>query len=408
MVDDKPNFNYPKEWKTESLDSLSKSFTKQTGFDYTAYIKPSLINSYKRDYIPFIQNKNFEGLYTNFDTDYYIPLSVAKDFPKILLDEKCFLISISGKVGNIGVFSNAKLAFLGGAIAVVKFKNRDSLRWVMYYLFSTIGQEKLLKSVKSGSHKNLILDDIRKILIPMPILSEQKAIAQALTDIDSLLTSLEKLIVKKEHIKTATMQNLLTGKKRLDGFSGEWEEKRLGEYVLITSGDSPSKFDFKDIGIPYYKVEQLNYSSKYLQEKNTPYFLEKNSKKVLVNSIIFPKRGASIFLNKIRLLGSDAFFDTNLMALTTNNKLSHEFLFYLLSHMGLADVADTTSVPQINNKHINPFLILLPIIEEQIAIATILSEMDKEIETLKRKLKKTKDIKTGMMQELLTGKTRLK
>ena len=95
------------------------------------------------------------------------------------------------------------------------------------------------------------------------------------------------------------------------------------------------------------------------------------------------------------------------MTLTCKDELYNFFLFYLLVYRGLDSVADTTSIPQINNKHILPFVIQFPVESEQTAIATILSDMDTEIQTLEQRLSKTRHIKQGMMQELLTGRIRL-
>jgi type I restriction enzyme S subunit len=129
---------------------------------------------------------------------------------------------------------------------------------------------------------------------------------------------------------------------------------------------------------------------------------------VPAESVIFPKRGASILLNKIRILKQDSFMDTNLMTLTCHNGLDSNYLFYYLSYKGLDNIADTTSIPQINNKHIYPFLIPLPPTPaEQEKIASVLSDMDCEIESLEVKLSKVKNIKQGMMQKLLTGQIRL-
>jgi type I restriction enzyme S subunit len=184
----------------------------------------------------------------------------------------------------------------------------------------------------------------------------------------------------------------------------DWENIKLGEKVKITSGDSPSKFEMKNNGIPYYKVEQLNNSLKYTSK--TPYFIShKLDKKVAKGSIIFPKRGASIMQNKIRILNSDSYFDTNLMALTLDSSLDFEYLFYVLSYFGLDRIADTTSVPQINNKHINPYQIPLPpTLNEQKAIAQVLSDTDALIQALEKKIAKKKLIKKGVMQKLLTPK----
>lgn len=124
-------------------------------------------------------------------------------------------------------------------------------------------------------------------------------------------------------------------------------------------------------------------------------------------SVIFPKRGASILLNKVRILESDSFMDTNMMALTTSSSLNNEYLYYYLTHIGLWRFADTTSIPQINNKHINPLLIPIPPPIEQRAIAAALSDVDALLAKLDQLIAKKRDLKQATMQQLLTGRTRL-
>ncbi|MFZ1809317.1 MAG: restriction endonuclease subunit S [Cyclobacteriaceae bacterium] len=206
---------YEGKWGQFSIAEISKTFTKQTGFDYSAYIKPKLVMKDGYNVIPFIQNKDFNERWINFNTDYYIPENVANQFPKILLDEKCLLISISGSVGKVGIFGNVKKAFLGGAIAVGKLYDKTQLDWVMCYLLSNAGQKKLLDNVKSGSHQNLILDDIRKVYVPMPSLQERNAITDLLFDMNDEIAAFEQKLQKSRMIKQGMMQNLLKGKIRL-------------------------------------------------------------------------------------------------------------------------------------------------------------------------------------------------
>jgi type I restriction enzyme S subunit len=184
----------------------------------------------------------------------------------------------------------------------------------------------------------------------------------------------------------------------------DWDVKSLGELVSISSGESPSKYNFIGDGVPYFKVEQLNNGIKYAEI--TEYYFESGAT-VPEGSVIFPKRGASILLNKIRILKRASFMDTNLMTLTTNVDLFNEFLFYFLNSKGLDSVSDTTSIPQINNKHIKPFLIPLPVWQEQTAIANALSDVDALIAALEKLINKKSAIKTAAMQQLLTGKKRL-
>jgi type I restriction enzyme S subunit len=140
----------------------------------------------------------------------------------------------------------------------------------------------------------------------------------------------------------------------------------------------------------YFKVEPLNNGLVYAEE--TEYRID--TKKVIeAGSTIFPKRRASILLNKIRVLKNNSFMDTNLMTLTCGDKLNNWFLYNILTYKGLDQVADTTSIPPINNKHIIPFLITVLSIEEQTTIATMLKDMDNEIHILERRLTKTRPIK---------------
>ena len=187
----------------------------------------------------------------------------------------------------------------------------------------------------------------------------------------------------------------------------DWDDGPLGRHVHITSGESPSGFQFSGSGIPYFKVEQLGSSDKYLGFFSTPYHFEKG-KTVPRGSVIFAKRGAAIALNKVRILSHESFMDTNLMALTPDDELDGEFLYYGLGYIGLWQFADTTSVPQINNKHIRPLIFPLPpTIDEQRAIATALSDVDALLDGLDRLIAKKRNLKQAAMQQLLTGKTRL-
>lgn len=182
--------------------------------------------------------------------------------------------------------------------------------------------------------------------------------------------------------------------------------KRLGNLVRLTSGQSPSGFKFGARGVPYFKVEQLGRSTKYLDRTVTPYLAD-GSPTVPAGSILIAKRGAAIALNRVRLLAEPGFMDTNVMALTPLDGLESEYLYYWLSHRGLWDIADVTSVPQINNKHINPLAIDLPEPGEQRSISAVLRDADALVSSLKRLIAKKRAIKQGVMQELLTGRTRL-
>ena len=196
-------------------------------------------------------------------------------------------------------------------------------------------------------------------------------------------------------------------KLRFKEFRDEWEEEKLGNLITIKSGESPNNLVSENGIIPYFKVEQLNNSTKYQIE--TPYKILYNEKKLVKKgSIIFPKRGAAILLNKIRIIAQDSFMDTNLMTLTCNSNIYNEFLYYVILKEDLSKIADTTSIPQINNKHIEPFVIKVPLLQEQEKIANFLTNIDKKISLTEEKLELFREYKKGVMQKIFSQELRFK
>ena len=168
--------------------------------------------------------------------------------------------------------------------------------------------------------------------------------------------------------------------KRQDGRS-DWADIELGDYVSISSGVSPSRVTLRQTGrFPYVKVEDLNNSAKY--QSTGREFTDEPKGLAPARSLIFPKRGAAILNNKIRISVTDLSMDSNLMAVLPNDEIDLEFFFYTVEREGLFKIADTSTIPQLNNKHINPYVIALPPLPEQRRIAEILRTWDEAIEEL--------------------------
>ena len=187
----------------------------------------------------------------------------------------------------------------------------------------------------------------------------------------------------------------------------EWEVKRLGDYVAITSGESPSLYDLKVEGLyPYVKVEDMNNCSKYQIESRE--YSNDTRNIILKGSIIFPKRGAAILNNKVRIAQTNILMDSNMMAITVKKDcLDPEFLYYTIIQEKLYKIADTSTIPQINNKHIIPYRFCLPLINEQKSIVSLLITWDTAIEKQSELIEKLTLRKRALMQQLLTGKKRL-
>ena len=176
-----------------------------------------------------------------------------------------------------------------------------------------------------------------------------------------------------------------------------WEQRKLGEYVSITSGEAPSKFD-KGTEL-YVKVDDLNYNDKYVVDTQNKVAEHSTVKRVTKGSVVFPKRGAAIMTNKVRIMGIDSYMDTNMMALTSE-KLDSEFLYNIISKEGLYKIADTSTIPQINNKHVEPYEVTIPSLAEQRRIGAYFKQLDHFITLHQSKCDKLKEVKKYMLQNM--------
>lgn len=184
---------------------------------------------------------------------------------------------------------------------------------------------------------------------------------------------------------------------RFKGFTEDWEQCKLGEFVNIVSGDAPSTFISGNC--IYVKVDDLNYSDRI--QLSSSNLVNANPKAHLVNTgaTIFPKRGAAIMTNKVRIMGQDGYLDTNMMALIPK-EIDKDFLFTFIQKTGLYKIADTSTIPQINNKHIEPYMIQVPTNKEQECIGVFFEKIDKIITLHQCKLEKLKLTKKALLQKL--------
>ena len=198
-------------------------------------------------------------------------------------------------------------------------------------------------------------------------------------------------------------QSSLQPKLRFPEFQNQegWRKAKLGDLVNILSGYAPNSHNLNSsCGFPYVKVEDMNNCSKY-QEQSREYVKE-DDRCLPVGAVMFPKRGAAIMANKVRIAAVPFYIDSNMMALSPNkaSSLISEFLYYLVSAQKLSKIADTSSIPQINNKHIKSYRITVPSVPEQQKIADCLSSIDDRITAETQKLDTLKAHKKGLMQQL--------
>jgi type I restriction enzyme, S subunit len=256
----------------------------------------------------------------------------------------------------------------------------------------------------------------RELKVPYPPLPEQRAIATALGDMDALLASLDRLIAKKRDLKQAAMQQLLTGKTRLPGFKGEWSMKRLGDVGTFLKGSGVKKDESNSGALPCIRYGEIyTRHNDYIKEFHS--FI---SIKVAATACLL-KKGDLLFAGsgetKEEIGKCVAFLDDfesyagGDIVILRPQGVDSLYLGYSLNTSPInrqkASRGQGDAVVHIGSSALAGVSLNLPPLPEQTAIATVLSDMDLELAALEQRRDKTRALKQGMMQELLTGRTRL-
>lgn len=335
------------------------------------------------------------------------------------------ILSRNATVGEVSQVAEWHPPFaMGQDVCLLRKKGVDHSTDYLQSLFKSyllLGQ--IRDSMVGSTFKRINVKQIKEYIIPMPSREEQEAIAGALSDADALIESLEKLISKKRLIKQGTMQELLTGKKRLPGFSEEksgykqtevgmipedWSCSSIGNHITFQGGSQPDKSYFshnKSDG--FVRLIQIR---DYKTDKYTIYVPKHLVRRFCsADDIMIGRYGPPVFQI---LKGLEGAYNVALIKAEPSN-LNKIFAYYILKQEKLFHFIDKLSRRSsgqtgVDLSELKAYPLLLPpTIEEQEAIAEILSDIDEEISELESKLHKARQIKQGMMQELLTGKTRL-
>ena len=300
--------------------------------------------------------------------------------------------------------------------------NSDYLipEFLFYYLLSENFTKTAVSFSKRSGIPKINRNQINLIDVALPSIPEQEKISQVLSDIDKLIDSLESLIQKKKNIKQGAMQELLTGKRRLEGFSGEWTTCELGkECQIITKGTTPTSIgkNFTKNGINFVKIESVSNSGHIINENLAFIDLETHNilkrSQLKENDVLFSIAGA---------LGRTCIISKELLPANTNQALSVirlknpsnilvNFLFYYLNSDIISNQINTMYVQgaqsNLSLQNIYDFIISFPTIPEQTEISKILTDMSYEIQQLESQKEKYINLKQAMMQKLLTGEIRL-
>ncbi|NKI35868.1 hypothetical protein HFP89_11910 [Wenzhouxiangella sp. XN79A] len=284
-----------------------------------------------------------------------------------------------------------------------QFQRHETQQWLLQNAVGTT-MASLNQSVLGRTH----------VVLP-PSYDEQRAIATALSDVDALLEALDRLIAKKRNIKQATMQQLLTAQTRLPGFEGQWAKLPLGDIVTFLSGGTPSRNNesFWAGDIPWISASTLRTFYICRSDSNvTKEAVSAGSKMAPIGSVLLLVRGSALHNEVLAgLVTKPVCFNQDVKALVPQARICGQFLA-LLMHGRAQDLLSLVSsagntAGVLDTKLIKAFEVQLPPLDEQVAIVTILADMDSQLKALQQRRTKTAALKQAMMQELLTGRMRL-
>ena len=368
-------FGYiPEDWNICNMDDITKSIASGKSYEFSAN---GLYNLYGSTGI--IGKTNI----AKYDGNYILVARVGANAGySYKIKEKC------------GISDNT---------LIIDLKEKHNINFIFYAL-KYLNINKLI----FGSGQPLITgSQLKQLRIQVPPLPEQEKIAEVLGDVDSLIDKTQQLINKKKDLKTATMQKLLTPKD-------DWVKSILGEYVRVQGGYSFNSEKFINNGIPIIRISNI-YNDDVIIDNETVFYEPINiSKEFIINKgdVLIAMSGATTGKVGMYRYKNQAYQNQRVGKFVAINKdtamgyikqflKSHQFINEL--NKSIAQGAQ----PNISSKQIEEIELVIPSRIEQEQIATILSDMDSEIEALEKELNKYKDLKTGMMQQLLTGKVRL-
>ena len=395
----------PEEWEVKTLGSLTTLLTNGfVGTATTAYVEGD-------DGVLYIQGYNVQENGFNFHGIKRVSKAFHARNKKSCLQAGDLLTIQTGDIGVTTVIPPELVGANCHALIISRLRKQESEPGYYCQYFNSERGRVAFKEIETGTTmKHLNGGDMKRLFLPSPPVEEQRAIATALSDVDGLLGGLDRLIAKKRDLKQAAMQQLLTGQTRLPGFHSEWEVKRLGDVFTISAGKSKSAFIAENGDFWICDMGSVSTEGRLIVSKRTNHrcdFLRKGD-------LIMPKDdiGGGNIIGKVGYIdGNETYIlgdhvyclralegDPRFLAFTINShRVNSELRKKVIGSAQLG----------LGRKSVTEQEIQIPPTPEQTAIAEVLTDMDAELAAMEQRREKTRALKQAMMQELLTGRTRL-
>lgn len=373
----------PEEWEVKPLSSLAVKIM--------VGIASAATYAYRAKGVPMFRNQNIKAGHLDDGEVLYIDPAYEKAYRNKRLQGGDLLTARTGYPGTTCVVPSRYDSAQSFTTLITRPNTNQIDSWFLcLYINSEEGQKFFEQGQIGGAQKNVNAGTLRRMPVLVPPSPEQHAIASALSDVDGLLGGLIRLIAKKRDLKQATMQQLLTGQTRLPGFNGEWEVKRLGDILKVRHGKSQHSIAAPDGDYP---------------------ILASGGEIGRTNSYIYDQ--ASVLIGRKGTIDSPQYVDSPFWTVDTlffteiASEADAKFVFYKFTMIRWRSYNEASGVPSLNAKTIENIEVTMPLVSEQTAIASVLTEMDDELVALEQRRDKTRALKQAMMQELLTGRTRL-
>ncbi|WP_231879369.1 restriction endonuclease subunit S, partial [Methylomonas koyamae] len=368
-------------------------------------------------------NLRRDGIYLKLDDLKYVDVkSDSADGKRTALVNGDILISITAELGKIGwIPENFGEAFINQHTALVRInQNKADSKFIAYLLSSKKMNAVINQLNDAGAKAGLNLPTIKALPLLLPPFKEQQKIAQILSTWDKAIEKMEAMIAAKQKRKKALMQQLLTDKKRFAGFQGEWKECKIGKISnTVTSGSRDWAQFYSETGSKFIRMTNLRRDGIYLNLYDLKYVDVKSDSADGKRTAL---TGGDILISITAELGKigwipegfgEAYINQHTALIRINNKKADsKFIAYLLSSEKMNAVItqfnDAGAKAGLNLLTIKSLPIVLPPLPEQQKIASVLTAADTEIETHQKQLSALKQQKKGLMQQLLTGKKRVK
>lgn len=396
----------PKDWEVLPLRVLSERIM--------VGIASAATHAYRAQGVVMFRNQNIKPGFLDDSDLLFISDDYEEKFKNKRLKAFDLLTARTGYPGTTSIVPEEYEGAQSFTTLITRPKKTINHLYLCYFINSEKGQKFFEQNQIGGGQKNVNAATLKLFPVVLPSSAdEQQAIAEALSDADALIESLEQLIAKKRQIKQGAMQELLTGQRRLPGFSGEWEVKSL-EVIADIDPEQLNSKTFPDYEFKYISLEDVDFGSLVSHSlqifSSAPSRARRKLKKndILVSTVRPNLKSHLWFKND----GADWICSTGFSVIRCHEGVANPG--YVFSHLFAENVNKQidalltgSNYPAINSRDVRQLEIPLPEFDEQVAISCILNDLELEVVALESRLDKARQIKQAMMQELLTGRIRL-